>query len=120
MTTFLPLRVTWVVRQGADFDINYVWSSGSPAQAVDMGGWEWQLQARSRPSSALLVDWSSDDDDPVVTLGVHGTVGVHVDGTVTAGWSWGQAVADLDLLDGERIVPFLRADIVVVPAVVHV
>ena len=119
MSTFLPLRVTWQVRQGADFDVSYVWSSGSPALAVDMGGWAWRLQARSRPSSALLVDWSSTDDS-AVTLGAHGAVGVHVDGAVTADWSWGQAVADLDLLDGERVVPFLRADIVVVPAVVHV
>jgi hypothetical protein len=112
----LPRRVVWQVRGGADLVVRYRWTAaGSP---VDLSRWSPRLMARSSVSSrAVLLDWGDDH----VSLGSDGLVSVDATGAETAAWPWSEAVADLDLTDPAdgRVVPFVRAQIVVTAGVIR-
>lgn len=87
-----------VVDQGATIDRVFTWYQADGVTPVNLTGFSAHMQVRSSAGGTLLADLSTAEGQ--ISLGeAAGTITLNVAAAVTAGWTFGGGVYDLQLTD---------------------
>lgn len=86
-----------VIDQGATFTEDLTWKTGKPALGVDMSGCQARIQFREEiGSTAVLYEMTTQTGE--ITLGMQGEVHLEIDAVTTAGFTFTDAVYDLEIV----------------------
>lgn len=114
---------TVTVTQGADCTIQVTGIVDADGATLDLSNWTIVAQARERPGSTLLAEWSDSPtgDQGTATGNADGSVGLDVPAAMSDGWSFSRALLHVEAhepVGDEREARVGEANVYVSPAIV--
>lgn len=110
-------NVRLTILQGSTFSQQFVWKTGSPANAVDLTGYTAAAQARATYTSSTALFTLTTANGGITLGGAAGTITLAMSSEATAALTPGNYVWDLEVTTGSTVRRLISGKLTVSPAV---